>query len=188
MAGQPLPASMVFTLDQIHINNEASFALIAGPCVIESYEICHEIAYRLKEVTSRLDIPFVFKASFDKANRSSLDSYRGPGLVEGLKILSEIKRDLSVHLLTDVHETSQITRVAEVVDVLQIPAFLCRQTDLIVECARSGKPVNVKKAQFLTAIDMKNVVNKLEQSGCKNYMLTERGSMYGYNKRSSQYE
>lgn len=163
------------------ITNSASFALIAGPCVIENREITLRIASALKDITQRLNIPFIFKASFDKANRSSIDSYRGPGIEKGLDILADIKQSLQLVITTDVHESNQVQPVADVVDLLQIPAFLCRQTDLLVACAKSGKPVNVKKAQFLSATDMSNVISKLKQAGCNNFMLTERGSMFGYN-------
>ncbi len=163
------------------ITNSAPFALIAGPCVIENQEIPFNIARTLKEITTRLSIPFIFKASFDKANRSSIDSYRGPGIEKGLAILADIKHKLQLVITTDVHESNQVQQVAKVVDLLQVPAFLCRQTDLLIACAKSGKPVNVKKAQFLSASDMNNVTNKLIEAGCNNYMLTERGSMFGYN-------
>lgn len=157
------------------------FTLIAGPCVIESEELTYNIAKKLKEITDKLDLDFYFKASFDKANRSSIKSFRGPGIEEGLRILKRIKDELNIKVVTDIHEPWQAKRVAEVVDMLQIPAFLCRQTDLLIEAAKTGLTVNVKKGQFLAPWDMKNVVNKLEESGCHNIMLCERGTSFGYN-------
>ena len=157
------------------------FTLIAGPCVIESEELTYSIAKELKEIANRLDIDLYFKSSFDKANRSSIKSFRGPGLEEGLKILAKIKNELDVKIVTDIHEPYQASKVAEVVDMIQIPAFLCRQTDLLVAAAKTGKLINVKKGQFLAPWDMKNVIRKLEESGCKNIMLCERGTTFGYN-------
>lgn len=155
--------------------------LMAGPCVLEGYERSLMIGQRAKEIAKSLNMPYIFKASFDKANRSSIKSYRGPGLVEGLKILSDIKRELNVPIVTDIHEAHQAAPVAEVADILQIPAFLCRQTDLLVAAAKTGKVVNVKKAQFLSARDMINVVEKLRSSGTEKILLTERGTSFGYN-------
>ena len=155
--------------------------LIAGPCVIEGAERTLKIGRAIRDITNRLGIPYIFKASFDKANRSSFSAFRGPGLVDGLQILADIKRELAVPVLSDIHETLQVTPAAAVLDVLQIPAFLCRQTDLLHAAAVSGLPVNVKKGQFLSPSEMKNVVNKLEQSGCHSILLTERGSSFGYN-------
>ena len=155
--------------------------LIAGPCVIEGAERTLKIGRAVRDITCRLGIPYIFKASFDKANRSSFSAFRGPGLVEGLQILADIKRELAVPVLSDIHETLQVTPAAAVLDVLQIPAFLCRQTDLLHAAAVSGLPVNVKKGQFLSPSEMKNVVNKLEESGCRSILLTERGSSFGYN-------
>lgn len=157
------------------------FTLIAGPCVIESEELTYNIAKKLKEITDKLDLDFYFKASFDKANRSSIKSFRGPGIEEGSRILKRIKDELNIKVVTDIHEPWQAKQVAEVVDMLQIPAFLCRQTDLLIEAAKTGLTVNVKKGQFLAPWDMKNVVNKLEESGCHNIMLCERGTSFGYN-------
>lgn len=139
------------------------------------------MAKEIKAVAGRCNVPFIFKASFDKANRTSLDSFRGPGLYEGLRILKSIRQELAVPILTDVHETSQIEAVAEVTDCLQIPAFLCRQTDLLVAAARSGKAINVKKGQFLAPWDIEQVVKKLERNGCQRILLTERGTSFGYN-------
>lgn len=157
------------------------FKLIAGPCVIESEENIMLVAKKIKEITDKLDIPFVFKSSFDKANRTSINSFRGPGLEEGLRILNKVKRELNLKVTTDIHEPYQAKEVAKVVDIIQIPAFLCRQTDLLVAAAKTGKTVNVKKAQFLAPWDMKNVVGKLEESGNRDIMLCERGTSFGYN-------
>ena len=155
--------------------------LMAGPCVLEGYERSLMIGKRTKAICAELGVPYVFKASFDKANRSSITSFRGPGIEEGLQILAQIKKDLGVPVVTDVHEPWQCEKVAEVADVLQIPAFLCRQTDLVVAAARTGKAINVKKGQFLAPWDMKNVIKKVEECGNTNLMLTERGAAFGYN-------
>ena len=155
--------------------------LLAGPCVIEDKERTLNIGKGIKEITERLGINYVFKASFDKANRSSYESYRGPGLEEGLKILADIKSKLNVPIVTDIHETIQAEAVGEVVDIIQIPAFLCRQTDLLEAAAKTGKVVNVKKGQFLSPNDMKNVIKKLEHVGINGITLTERGASFGYN-------
>jgi 2-dehydro-3-deoxyphosphooctonate aldolase (KDO 8-P synthase) len=158
------------------------FFLIAGPCVVESEQLQVDVAGQLKEMTTALNIPFIFKSSYDKANRSSGKSFRGPGMDEGLRVLAEVKRQLGVPVLTDVHNADEITTVAGVVDVLQTPAFLCRQTDFIHAVARAGKPVNIKKGQFLAPTDMKNVVDKARQaSGTDNIMVCERGASFGYN-------
>ncbi len=155
--------------------------LMAGPCVLEGYEGSLMIGKRAKAICEALGMPYVFKASFDKANRSSYNSFRGPGLVEGLQLLAQLKKDLAVPVVTDVHEPWQCEKVAEVADVLQIPAFLCRQTDLVHAAAATGKTVNVKKGQFLAPWDMKNVIKKIEEAGNKNLLLTERGASFGYN-------
>ena len=157
------------------------FQLIAGPCVIESEEQVLLIAAKMKEITEELGIPYTFKASFDKANRTSINSYRGPGIEEGLRILKKVKDTYNLPICTDIHESWQAEKVAEVVDIIQIPAFLCRQTDLLVAAAKTGKCVNVKKAQFLAAWDMKNCVEKVRESGNDNVMLCERGTSFGYN-------
>ena len=158
------------------------FFLIAGPCVVESEQLQIDVAGQLKEITAELKIPFIFKSSYDKANRSSGKSFRGPGMDEGLRILAEVKKQLGVSVLTDVHTESEIATVASVVDVLQTPAFLCRQTDFIHAVARAGKPVNIKKGQFLAPTDMKNVVDKArDASGTDNIMVCERGASFGYN-------
>lgn len=159
----------------------SKFMLIAGPCVIESEENVMLIAKTVKEITERLDIDYYFKASFDKANRTSINSYRGPGIEEGLRILKKVKNVYDLKVCTDIHEPWQAKKTAEVCDILQIPAFLCRQTDLLVAAAKTGKLINVKKAQFLAPWDMKNVVNKIEEAGNSNIMLCERGTIFGYN-------
>jgi 2-dehydro-3-deoxyphosphooctonate aldolase (KDO 8-P synthase) len=155
--------------------------LIAGPCVIESEQLAVDTAGALQEMTSRLGIPFIYKSSFDKANRSSGGSFRGPGVDEGLRILSEVKRQLGVHVLTDVHEDTDMQAVAEVVDVLQTPAFLCRQTNFIQRVARAGRPLNIKKGQFLSPWEMRNVVDKARAAGNDEIMVCERGVSFGYN-------
>lgn len=158
------------------------FKLIAGPCVIESEALVMEVAGEIKKITDKLGIEYYFKASFDKANRTSINSFRGPGLEEGLKILEKVKEVHNVGIVTDIHEPSQAEPVSKVADILQIPAFLCRQTDLLIAAAKTGKIINVKKAQFLAPWDMKNVVNKLEECGNSNIMLCERGTTFGYNR------
>ena len=157
------------------------FQLIAGPCVIESEEMVLFIAGQMKEITEKLGIPYTFKASFDKANRTSLSSFRGPGIDEGLRILKKVKDIFGLPVCTDIHEPWQAAPAAEVADILQIPAFLCRQTDLLVAAAKTGRCVNIKKAQFLAPWDMKNCVEKVRQSGNENVMLCERGTSFGYN-------
>jgi 2-dehydro-3-deoxyphosphooctonate aldolase (KDO 8-P synthase) len=163
------------------IGIEQPFFLIAGPCVIESQTLVETVAGKLKEITSRLGIPFVFKASFDKANRSSKDSFRGPGLEAGLKVLEGVRQKFGVPVLTDVHEDTPLNEVAAVVDVLQTPAFLVRQTNFILNAASQGKPVNIKKGQFLSPWEMKNVVDKARSTGNQNIMVCERGFSFGYN-------
>ena len=157
------------------------FFLIAGPCVIESPALTEEIAGRLREVTARLRIPFIFKASYDKANRSSRASFRGPGIESGLRVLEDVRRTIGVPVLTDVHEDTPLAEVAAVVDVLQTPAFLCRQTNFIVNTAAQGKPVNIKKGQFLSPWEMQNVVDKARSTGNEHIMVCERGFSFGYN-------
>jgi 2-dehydro-3-deoxyphosphooctonate aldolase (KDO 8-P synthase) len=163
------------------VGNDKPFFLIAGPCVIENEQLVVETAARLKEITSQLVIPFIFKSSFDKANRSSHNSYRGPGLEEGLKILEKVKSQLGVPILTDVHEDTPLSEVASVVDVLQTPAFLCRQTNFIINVASQGIPVNIKKGQFLAPWDMKKVIEKARSTGNEQVMVCERGTSFGYN-------
>ena len=156
--------------------------LIAGPCVIENEEDTLAIATRLKEIVAGLPVQLVFKASFDKANRTSVDSYRGPGLKRGLEILDAVKRSTGLPITTDIHQPDQAAPVGDVCDLLQIPAFLARQTDLLLAAARTGRPVNVKKGQFLAPADMKHVIGKLEAGGCRDILLTERGTFFGYGR------
>lgn len=160
---------------------EQPLFVIAGPCVIESEELAMRSAETLREMTARLGIPFVYKSSFDKANRSSADGFRGPGIAEGLRILAKVKAELELPVVTDVHEDTPLDEVAEVVDLLQTPAFLCRQTNFIQRVARAGRPVNIKKGQFLAPGDMKNVVDKARAAGNEQLMVCERGASFGYN-------
>ncbi len=169
-----------FQVGEVHIGSGDLF-LIAGPCVIESEEHAIRMAEIIKGVTRSLEFPFIFKASYDKANRTSIRSFRGPGLKEGLRILKKIKDELHIPVLTDVHETADVGRVAEVVDVLQIPAFLSRQTDLVVAAALSGRAVNIKKGQFVAPWDMRHAVEKCRQAGNPKVFVTERGASFGYN-------
>ena len=163
------------------IANNTKPTLIAGPCVIESMELLDTVAQKLVEINSKLNTNIIFKASFDKANRTSLNSFRGPGLKKGLQMLADIKSKYNLQITTDIHESYQAKAVGEVCDILQIPAFLCRQTDLLVSAAKTGKIVNIKKAQFLSGIDMKYPVEKARESGAKDVWLTERGNCFGYN-------
>jgi 2-dehydro-3-deoxyphosphooctonate aldolase (KDO 8-P synthase) len=172
--------NMSFQVGDVRIGSGNLF-LIAGPCVIESEDHALRIAEIVKGVTRSLNVPFIFKASYDKANRTSIRSFRGPGLAEGLRILKKVKDQVHVPVLTDVHETADVPRVAEVADVLQIPAFLCRQTDLVVSAAMSERAVNIKKGQFLSPWDMKHVVEKCRTAGNHKVFVTERGSSFGYN-------
>ncbi len=155
--------------------------LIAGPCAIESKDMVFQVAETLGEITAKLDIPFIFKASYDKANRLSIESKRGMGFPRGLAVLSEISKRFNFPIITDVHETYQVEAVSSVVDILQIPAFLCRQTDLVLAAAKTGKPINIKKGQFLSPYDIKFIAGKVQSVGNENIMLTERGSSFGYN-------
>lgn len=171
-----------FSIDhRVEVGGLHSFFLIAGPCVIESEKHAFFLAEKIKDICSASGIPYIFKASFDKANRSSLRSYRGPGLEAGIKILGRIKAELKIPVLSDVHETNQINKAAEVLDVIQIPAFLCRQTDLILEVAKTNKVMNIKKGQFMSPYDMKNVIDKIQSTGNDKIILTERGTSFGYN-------
>lgn len=163
------------------VSNDTPFFLIAGTCVIESEEMTFEVAGRLKEMCEKLNIPFIYKSSFDKANRSSINSYRGPGIEKGLAILEKIRSELNVPVLTDVHEDTPLDEVAAVVDVLQTPAFLCRQTNFIQNVAKTMKPVNIKKGQFLAPWDMQHVIEKARATGNQNIMTCERGVSFGYN-------
>jgi 2-dehydro-3-deoxyphosphooctonate aldolase (KDO 8-P synthase) len=168
-------------LDELKVSNALPFTLFGGINVLESRELALEVAAFYKEVTDRLGIPFVFKASFDKANRSSIASFRGPGLDKGLAILAEIKETHQVPVISDIHEPAQAKPAAEVIDILQLPAFLCRQTDLVVALAETGRPVNIKKAQFLAAHEMGHIINKFTEAGNEKILLCERGSSFGYN-------
>ncbi|MDC0186048.1 3-deoxy-8-phosphooctulonate synthase [Gammaproteobacteria bacterium] len=168
-------------IGNIKISNESPLLLIAGPCVIESKTLAEEVAGNLKEITDRLSVPFIYKSSFDKANRTSLKSYRGPGIDKGLKILDGVKKSIGVPILTDIHEDSPLDEVASVVDVLQTPAFLCRQTNFILNVVAQNKPVNIKKGQFLSPWEMKNVVDKAKSTGNENILVCERGFSFGYN-------
>ena len=173
--------SQQFSIGNIRVGGENSLFLIAGPCVIESPDHCQFMARRLKVITLRLQVPFIFKASFDKANRTSLSSYRGPGMKEGLSILKSVREDLGIPVLTDVHEAGQIEPAAQSVDCLQIPAFLSRQTDLLLAAGKSGCAVNIKKGQFLAPWDMQHAVSKVASTGCQKILVTERGTSFGYN-------
>jgi 2-dehydro-3-deoxyphosphooctonate aldolase (KDO 8-P synthase) len=172
---------MSYTIPDFKLDLQKDFFLIAGPCVIESRDHVMFMARELRKVTAECGISFVFKASFDKANRSSIKSFRGVGITEGLKILGDVRKEIGVPILSDIHEPGQADEAAKVLDVLQIPAFLCRQTDLIVAAARTGRIVNVKKGQFLAPWEMKNVVDKAREAGSQRFMLTERGASFGYN-------
>ncbi|NWF54139.1 MAG: 3-deoxy-8-phosphooctulonate synthase [Syntrophaceae bacterium] len=181
MTPVPLPSVQEVQVGSVTLGGRRPLVLIAGPCVIESEGACMEVAGRLKELTQSLGIPLIFKSSYDKANRSSLHSYRGPGLRRGLEVLGRIKREMGLPILSDVHRFEELQEAAEVLDVLQVPAFLCRQTDFVVAIALSGRAVNVKKGQFLAPWDMKNVVEKIESAGNRSILLTERGASFGYN-------
>jgi 2-dehydro-3-deoxyphosphooctonate aldolase (KDO 8-P synthase) len=165
----------------IGVGDAHQFLLIAGPCVIESRRQSLEIASFLKDITGRLEIPFIFKASYDKANRTSLGAYRGPGQADGLDILAEVKETLQIPVLSDVHRTDEIEAAAKILDVLQIPAFLCRQTDLLLAAGKTGRPINIKKGQFLAPWDVPHVVAKLLSTGNDQFLITERGTSFGYN-------
>jgi 2-dehydro-3-deoxyphosphooctonate aldolase (KDO 8-P synthase) len=168
-------------IGSVVIGGGAPLALIGGPCAIENEKHALMVAERLQRVTADARVPFIYKSSYDKANRSSINAYRGPGLTEGLRILQKVKDETGLAVLSDVHDVSEVAPAAQVLDVLQVPAFLCRQTDLIVACARSGRPVNVKKGQFVAPRDMINVVEKVRASGSEDLLLTERGTSFGYN-------
>ncbi len=170
----------VIKIGDINIGNKNSFVLIAGPCVIEEEKLTFKIAINIQKITQKLNIPFIFKASYDKANRTSIKSFRGPGIKKGLKILSKIKKELNIPVLSDVHSPDEAVEAAKVLDIIQIPAFLCRQTDLLIAAGRSMKVVNIKKGQFLAPEDMEQVVKKIEATGNKKILLTERGTSFGY--------
>jgi 2-dehydro-3-deoxyphosphooctonate aldolase (KDO 8-P synthase) len=169
------------SVGDIKVGGGEPFVLIAGPCVIESEKLARKVAASLKELTTELGIPFIFKSSYDKANRSSVRSFRGPGLDKGLKILKGIREEFGVPVLSDVHRFEEIGKASEVLDVAQIPAFLCRQTDFVLELARHARVVNIKKGQFLAPWDVKNVVQKVQSTGNRNILITERGASFGYN-------
>ena len=179
--GLKVKKTKLVTVGKVKIGGGKPIVLIAGPCVIESQNHLLNTAEKIKRAASDADIPFIFKASYDKANRSSIDSFRGPGLIKGLQSLETIKQQLNVPVLSDVHTEEEIEPASQVLDVLQIPAFLCRQTNMIIKAAKTGCSVNVKKGQFMAPWDMKNVVDKLSHSGCKKILLTERGFTFGYN-------
>lgn len=168
-------------IGKVRIGGKNPIVLIAGPCVIESEESTIRSAHKLREIAEEIGIPLIFKSSYDKANRSSKDSFRGPGLKEGLRILKKVKKETGIPILSDVHNIDEVRMAAEVLDVLQIPAFLCRQTDLVMAVARTGKTVNIKKGQFLAPWDIKNIIEKVISSGNKNIIITERGVSFGYN-------
>ncbi len=171
-----------FKIGDVEIGLDAPLFVMAGPCVIESKNICLDIANKLAEISQRANMGVIFKGSFDKANRSSLHSFRGPGLEEGLEVLAAVRRETNLPVMTDVHEPAQAAVVSEVVDCLQVPAFLCRQTDLLCACGQTGKPVNIKKGQFLSPAEMKNVVEKIRACDNEKIILTERGTFFGYNR------
>lgn len=177
----PTTQTREIKIGPLTVGGNNPIAVIAGPCVIESEQDALKTAEQLKRIFSDAGIPFIYKSSYDKANRSSIKSYRGPGIKKGLRILQKVKEELDVPVLSDIHKEEEVGPAAQVLDVLQIPAFLCRQTDLVVKAAQSGIPVNVKKGQFLAPWDMKNVVDKIKECGNEDIMLTERGFMFGYN-------
>jgi len=165
----------------ISIGQGHPLVLVSGPCVIENYETTFRIASYLKDLARQLDMPFIFKASYDKANRTSLESFRGPGIKDGLEILKHIKTELDITILSDVHRIMEVAEAAQVLDIIQIPAFLCRQTDFILEVAKTRKPINIKKGQFLAPWDIVNIVEKVTSTGNNRLLITERGTMFGYN-------
>jgi 2-dehydro-3-deoxyphosphooctonate aldolase (KDO 8-P synthase) len=181
MTGPPFPAVKEVCAGPVTIGGKRPFVLIAGPCVIESEASCLETAGFLAHLTHSLRIPLIFKSSYDKANRSALGSYRGPGLMKGLEVLGRVKRELGVPVLSDVHRFEEVEAAAQVLDVLQIPAFLCRQTDFVLAVAGAGKAVNVKKGQFLAPWDVRQIVEKIQSVGNESILLTERGTSFGYN-------
>jgi len=172
---------MAMNITDFFVEKAPPLLLISGPCVIENYDITFEVAAHLKQLSRDLDIPFIFKASYDKANRTSIDSYRGPGVAEGLEILARIKKELGIPIISDVHRIREVATAANVLDVIQIPAFLCRQTDFVLAVGRSNRPVNIKKGQFVAPMDMQNVVAKIRSTGNRQILLTDRGTVFGYN-------
>jgi 2-dehydro-3-deoxyphosphooctonate aldolase (KDO 8-P synthase) len=177
----PAAATRIVRVGPVNIGGGRPLALLAGPCAIEDEAHALRAAEALVRIAGDAGVPFVYKSSYDKANRSSARSYRGPGLPEGLRILRRVREAFGCPVLSDVHQTAEVGPAAEVLDLLQVPAFLCRQTDLLLACARSGRPVNVKKGQFMAPWDMQNVVDKLRGEGCEDVLLTERGATFGYN-------
>ncbi|MCE5184902.1 MAG: 3-deoxy-8-phosphooctulonate synthase [Planctomycetaceae bacterium] len=171
-----------FEIGKIKVGLKGEFFVIAGPCVIEDEDVCLEVAEFLAQIQKEAGVKCIFKASFDKANRTSIQSFRGPGMAKGLEVLDGVRSRTGLPILTDVHETSQAEPVGEVADCLQVPAFLCRQTDLLVACGRTGKPVNIKKGQFVSPEEMKNAVSKMHAVGNDKVLLTERGTFFGYNR------
>jgi 2-dehydro-3-deoxyphosphooctonate aldolase (KDO 8-P synthase) len=174
-------------VNNIKIGQKHSLVLIAGPCVIESEKLCLETAQRIKEITGQLDIPFIFKSSFDKANRLSIDSFRGPGLKRGLEVLAKVKQKIKVPILSDIHCQKEIEEAKRVLDIIQIPALLCRQTDIVVAAAATGKVVNIKKGQFLAPWDIAPIIKKIESTGNRQIIITERGYCFGYNNLVSDF-
>ena len=174
-------------LGRIKIGGGNPLVLIAGPCVIESEELCLSVAKKMKGICQKLSIPYIFKASFDKANRTSIDSFRGPGFKKGLKILSRLKQGLKIPILSDVHSKEEVKEAAQILDIIQIPAFLCRQTELLLTAARTGKVINIKKGQFLAPWDVITIIKKVESVGNKNILITERGVSFGYNNLVSDF-
>ncbi|MEW6068270.1 MAG: 3-deoxy-8-phosphooctulonate synthase [Nitrospirota bacterium] len=172
---------MEVIINNINVGSNNPLLIVAGPCVIEDEAIMFHTAERLKDICKKLSLPFIFKSSYDKANRTSVSSYRGPGADKGLRILSDIKKKLEIPVLSDVHSVEEVKPASDVLDVLQVPAFLCRQTDLILAASKTGKPVNVKKGQFLAPWDVKNIIDKFISTGNHNLLLTERGTSFGYN-------
>lgn len=174
-------------INNIYIGDKSPLVLIAGPCVIESELMCLDTAKRIKEITAKLNIPFIFKSSFDKANRLSIDSFRGPGLKKGLEILSKVKDKLKVPVLSDIHCSKEIEEAKDVLDIIQIPALLCRQTDIVVSAAKTNRVINIKKGQFMAPWDMLQIIKKIESTGNKKIIVTERGTSFGYNNLVSDF-
>lgn len=179
--------SKIISVNHVKFGSGQKLVLIAGPCVLEDEKIVFQIAEALKKITSKFKVPLVFKASYDKANRTSIDSYRGPGLKNGLEILAKIKKKYRVPILSDIHSPQEAEMAADVLDIMQIPAFLCRQTDLLIAAGNAGKVVNIKKGQFLAPVDISQAVKKVEHTGNKKILLTERGSSFGYNNLVSDF-
>ncbi|MDD5044918.1 MAG: 3-deoxy-8-phosphooctulonate synthase [Candidatus Omnitrophica bacterium] len=177
----------IIDIGRIKVGGGKGIVLIAGPCVIESAQMCLSVAARLKTMAKALGMPFIFKASYDKANRTSLESFRGPGLVKGLEILKKVKKDLGIPILSDVHCREEIAKAKSVLDIIQIPAFLCRQTDFVLDCAKTGLAINIKKGQFLAPWDIAPIIKKIESTGNRRIIITERGFTFGYNNLVSDF-